>query len=281
MGSFKKWTDFNKRLLVSITLLAILALLIIFSSQPIIRWMMIGVIALLVGVGVWEYAQLAKGKRLELCQKLMVITAIITALSFALTRQFSHYATLPGFILFFSLLSFFIYHFKENYQALVLVAVEFFGICYVAIPLSCISGLIFLPGGKWWITYLILVTKITDIGGYFFGKLYGKRKLAPKLSPHKTIEGGIAGFFCAILMSLFLVFFTHTFFNDTFFLSYFDGLILGILLGVLGQIGDLAESLLKRDAEVKDSNTLPGLGGVLDMVDSLLFTAPIVYLFAL
>jgi phosphatidate cytidylyltransferase len=133
--------------------------------------------------------------------------------------------------------------------------------------------------GRWWLVYLLVVTKITDIGAYFIGRLWGKRRLAPVLSPKKTIEGAFGGFICAILGSLAMVYIGQEFAGKSFPLHPSDALWLGIVIGIFGQIGDLAESLLKRDAAAKDSNTLPGLGGILDMLDSLIFTAPIVYFY--
>jgi len=164
--------------------------------------------------------------------------------------------------------------------------VEFFGVCYVAVPLSFMLGILFpvphhgaMQEGRWWLVYLILVTKVTDVGAYFVGRLWGKRKMTPVLSPLKTVEGAAAGFLCAILLSLGMAYIGNRFSQGSFDLKISESVWLGMLLGIFSQIGDLAESLLKRDALVKDSNTLPGLGGVLDMVDSLLLTAPIVYFF--
>jgi len=117
------------------------------------------------------------------------------------------------------------------------------------------------------------------MGGYFAGKMWGKRKLAPHISPGKTVLGAIAGFFSAIALSL--VFFLISKWGDieSFQLDLSGAIILGGLIGLFSQLGDLAESLLKRDAKIKDSNTIPGVGGVLDLLDSLLFTIPILYLF--
>ena len=119
---------------------------------------------------------------------------------------------------------------------------------------------------------MIVVTVMTDVGAYFAGKKFGKKKLAPNLSPGKTIEGAAGGLMLALIASLVM------YFINSAHLSFFMAVLLGILFGIVGQAGDLAESLLKRDAGVKDSNGLPGLGGVLDIVDSLLFTAPLTYL---
>ena len=134
-----------------------------------------------------------------------------------------------------------------------------------------------LDDGRLWIAYLISVTKMTDIGGYFFGNLWGKEKLAPCLSPQKTWIGAIFGFISAIIASL--VFFAVSVFVPSFDLTLKASIFLGMLVGIASQLGDLAESLLKRDAKAKDSNSIPGIGGVLDLIDSLLFTTPVVYLF--
>ena len=127
--------------------------------------------------------------------------------------------------------------------------------------------------------YLLTVTKITDIGAYVAGSLLGKRKLAPHISPNKTIEGAFFGLLCAIGASFAFHLLGGAAPVGTFQLGTLAWLPLGCILGITGQFGDLSESLLKRDANKKDSNTLPGLGGVLDAVDSLLFNAPIIYLY--
>ena len=124
--------------------------------------------------------------------------------------------------------------------------------------------------GERWVFYLIFIVKMGDAAAYFIGKRFGRHKYAVHISPNKSIEGAVAGFvvtvICSLLAKLYL---------DHVPLAHLA--ILGILIGVLGQLGDLAESLLKRDAGVKDSGHIPGLGGVLDVVDSLLLTIPATY----
>jgi phosphatidate cytidylyltransferase len=117
------------------------------------------------------------------------------------------------------------------------------------------------------------------MGGYFVGRFLGRHKLAEELSPNKTKEGALGGLIAAILMSVLLLFIGQRWGGVFSRFSYTEFIFLGLVMGFLGQVGDLAESLLKRDVGVKDSNKIPGVGGLLDMVDSLLFTSPLVYLF--
>jgi len=128
-------------------------------------------------------------------------------------------------------------------------------------------------------TYVMLAFTLTwacDTGAYFVGRFFGRTKLMPDVSPGKSLEGGIAGLVAAILAGIG----AHFWFAP--YLTLLDAVVLGALVGVFGQLGDLVESLLKRDAETKDSSRLiPGHGGVLDRFDSLLFTAPIVYYYLL
>ena len=128
-------------------------------------------------------------------------------------------------------------------------------------------------GSTVYVVLILLCVKFTDIGAYFSGKALGRHKLIPWLSPGKTWEGlaggllvaGLTGTVCAILLL-----------RD---LTWPQGLVFGIVIGGVGQLGDLLESLMKRDADLKDSGTLiPGFGGILDVIDSPLLAAPFAYL---
>lgn len=113
---------------------------------------------------------------------------------------------------------------------------------------------------------------MTDVGGYLFGSKFGKTPLAPVVSPKKTIEGAIGGSLSAIAASMIVGYVIH--------LEWYQSLIAGILITVFAQLGDLSESLIKRDAGVKDSgDSLPGHGGFLDRADSYLFSTPIAYFY--
>lgn len=272
--------DLSRRFCVSIIAFALVAFLVAYSQNPVVQVLLLLVVMATVCVGVWEYARLAKAKGVRASPRLMVVVAAAVVLAFYISLY--SFPQMLLFALLLSLLVFFIHHFNEVQNALVSVAVEFFGIAYVAVPLSLMLGILYPQGvvqeGRWWLLYLIVVTKITDIGAYFVGRLWGKHMLS-SLSPKKTVEGALSGFSCAILASVGFHFLAEHYGAGHFHLPLIASIWLGALLGIVGQIGDLAESLLKRDAVVKDSNHLPGLGGVLDMVDSLLVTTPIVYFF--
>jgi phosphatidate cytidylyltransferase len=112
-----------------------------------------------------------------------------------------------------------------------------------------------------------------DVGAYFVGNMIGRHSLIPRISPNKTVEGTLGGLAFSLVTAVVSKSYLPSF-------PYGHLIALGILLGILALIGDLAESLLKRDCGVKDSGTsLSGFGGMLDLIDSLLFTAPIFYFY--
>ena len=124
------------------------------------------------------------------------------------------------------------------------------------------------------VMYAFLCTWACDTGAYFIGKFYGKTKLAPKLSPNKTVEGSVAAVVSSVLVSVIVAWVIR--------LPLGDALALGLIFGVLSQLGDLSESSLKRELDIKDFGTIvPGHGGILDRFDSLLFTGPLAYYYIL
>ncbi|MGA9119040.1 MAG: phosphatidate cytidylyltransferase [Bacteroidota bacterium] len=192
--------------------------------------------------------------------------------------------------------------FRNKPGALTNSAVTLAGVSYVSLFLGSLVGLreLFIPGdfpiyayfpvygpnvpeeivatvyrwGGFTVLTVFAAIWVCDSAAYFAGKAWGKHKLFPRVSPNKSWEGAVAGFCAAVLVflgarSLVLP-----------YLTLENALICGIIVGVFGQLGDLAESLLKRDAGVKDSsNLIPGHGGVLDRFDSLLFVSPLIFLY--
>lgn len=151
------------------------------------------------------------------------------------------------------------------------------GILYVGWTLSHYVSLRELEYGRNWVFLAILSTFACDTGAFLVGKRFGKRRFAPSISPGKTWEGAIAGLVAATAAAVALCFILNI--GDwTLPISYVHAAILGALIGIFAQAGDLLESLVKRRAGVKDSgNLLPGHGGLLDRIDSLVLTGVIVY----
>ncbi len=177
---------------------------------------------------------------------------------------------------------------KHNDRPIVTIAVTLLGVWYVAFLMNYLTRLAFGwrdagmmhsvgPTGRMMIIYLVAVVKMSDVGAFFTGRSLGRHKLFPRLSPKKTIEGLAGGIVSSIVVSLLFFWLTDGALGKVHF-GIHDAIILGILLPVVGVLGDLFESLLKRTAGIKDSGTLiPGMGGVLDVLDSLLFGAPVLY----
>ena len=151
-------------------------------------------------------------------------------------------------------------------------AMTLFGVLYLGLTLGMLSMTRLLPQGEWLIFFLLLVTWASDTGAYYVGTLYGRHRLAPTISPKKTVEGLVGGLIAAIIAG----YIARWWFLPE--LSGLDCLILATLLTIAGLWGDLAESAMKRTVGMKDSGgILPGHGGMLDRLDSLLFATPVFY----
>lgn len=169
-------------------------------------------------------------------------------------------------------------------QPLLSISTTLTGAVYTGVLLSFGLFLRHLPGheGAWHGTAIVftplLITWTSDTFAYFVGRQWGRHKLIPRVSPGKTVEGAAGAVVGSLLVGIGYAAVLGSF--ATYRMSLLEGALLGLLVSVVAQVGDLAESLLKRDAGVKDSGTLlPGHGGALDRFDSLLFTLPLAYFF--
>lgn len=180
----------------------------------------------------------------------------------------------------------------DGLKPLIEVATTVLGFIYIPVMFGFMAKLCFLPemvgvlgdgevsavSGGWLVLWVVVVTKGTDIGAYCTGTLMGKHKMIPHISPGKTWEG----FYGAILISVGMGAGLYALMGDS--LAIFTGwhhvIILSVLLSLLTVVGDLAESVIKRSLATKDSGEiLPGIGGALDLIDSLCFTAPVAFLY--
>jgi phosphatidate cytidylyltransferase len=171
---------------------------------------------------------------------------------------------------------------KKNPAGITAIATTLFGLMYVPWLLNFIQKINYFPHvppveGKLFLIYFVLVTKFSDTGAYAVGSLIGRHKMIPRISPGKTWEGFGGAILFSTLASLVYV---HFLGGHMFGMNALHAVVLGVILSVTAVIGDLIESLFKREAGVKDSGRFfPGIGGILDLLDSLLFNAPIMYLY--
>lgn len=161
-------------------------------------------------------------------------------------------------------------------RSLVDVSVLIFGMLYIGFTLGHLLLIRALPDGIFLIFFVILVTWAGDTGAYYAGVRMGRTPLATRISPNKTVEGLLGGCLLAVVTA----FIARSWFIPSF--TIVDALVLGVMLTMAGLMGDLSESMFKRGAGVKDSGSLiPGHGGMLDRLDSLLLTAPTYYYYVI
>jgi phosphatidate cytidylyltransferase len=168
---------------------------------------------------------------------------------------------------------------RTNSSGIMAISTTLFGLMFVPWLLNFIQKINFFPGvdGRFYVLYFILVTKFSDMGAYLVGSLIGRHKMIPRISPGKTWEGFSGAILVSTAASLVFV---HFLGDKMAGMNPLHAIILGVLLSSTAVIGDLIESLFKREAGMKDSgNFFPGIGGILDLLDSLLFNAPIMYLY--
>jgi phosphatidate cytidylyltransferase len=257
---------------VTSALILTLAALVTFFFP---NWVFALLASYLIGVGLLEFFNMIEKKGIFVYKYIAIAIGILLPVINCLQHGYEGYLGLEPFYIILACLFIFILQFarKDSSQALVSIAVTLLGLLYIAWFFSFFVKLKFLPGGALLVAFVILVTKMGDIGAFFIGRAFGRHNLIPRISPHKTIEGTVGGLVFSLLTAIASKSYLPGF-------HYAHLLFLGVLLGVLAQVGDLAESLLKRDCDMKDSGkNLSGFGGVLDLIDSLIFTVPIFYFY--
>lgn len=168
---------------------------------------------------------------------------------------------------------------RSNTAGILAISTTLFGLMYVPWLLNFIQKINFFLGvdGHYYLLYFVVITKFSDTGAYLVGSLIGRHKMIPRISPGKTWEGFGGALAVSVLASLVFVYYLGEHMAG---MNWRHAVILGLLLGLAAVVGDLIESIFKREAGVKDSGRFfPGIGGILDLLDSLLFNAPIMYLY--
>ena len=232
-------------------------------------------IALLVIPAQFELSKLAAAKNLKIFAPVSTIVSILLATCW----YWSQFVEAPlaiylAFLLVFSLLALLLYQYIYCGTSAVLAncGANYFSIIYLGLLSSFVLA-IRIDFGTWPLLMFIFVVKSSDIGAYTIGTLFGKHKFSPKISPGKTWEGMAGAVATAMIVAI-------LFAEICDIMVWSLAAIFGFAFAFIGQIGDLVESMIKRDAEQKDSaNNVPGFGGILDIIDSPLAAAPFAYLF--
>lgn len=158
------------------------------------------------------------------------------------------------------------------------VAITIFSLLYIPFMFSFLKLILLMPDGRFFMVYVFVVAFVGDTFAYFTGKALGKHKLCPEISPNKTVEGSIGSVLSVIICSIIMTIIGNNIFNMD--LNFIYMVLAGSIAGIAGQFGDLAASAIKRYCKIKDfGNVIPGHGGILDRFDSILFIAPIIYMF--
>ncbi|MFC2140081.1 phosphatidate cytidylyltransferase [Bacteroidota bacterium] len=262
------------RAAVAIFFLPMLILITYYGKVPFL------ILGLIIGlVSFYEFNFLAHNKK----SYPNLILGLLSVFTIILNAYFKFIGYFHLFIIISIVLSL-VEMFRNRESAILNLGSTFLGICYIGLMSASIvslrefysgSELMYSQGANIILSVLASIW-ICDTAAFFFGIAFGKHKIFPRVSPKKSWEGSIAGFVFAVITMVAAKYIWLDFF------SMEDVIIIGILIGTLGQAGDFVESLIKRDAGVKDSSSLlPGHGGMFDRFDSLLMTAPVVYLYLL
>lgn len=265
-----------------------IALAIIFSGYEILFWLLISVFGM---IGLLEFYRMLDHKGLPNFKITGMICGVVM-----LAGSFYYFSTIGpagsydfevAVLLFFLLTVFGRQMFARlrHEEPLQTMAYTLFGLLYVLWLYNFITKIVYLTPrsstgavtGQFYVLYLIAVTKFADMGAYLTGSAIGRHMMTPHISAKKTWEGFFGALIFALLCSLMLFKLMPGHLSA---LTWTHATILGLLLGFGAIVGDLAESIIKRSTDVKDSgNLLPGIGGALDLLDSLLFTAPLLFFY--
>ncbi len=251
------------------TLILLPAFLAIVMAGPV--WLFGATVVLIGAAGQWEFTGMFERAGIRTRRVMGLVGGVVVTASFA--GPVPEGVALTASLL--AVLAAALWRPRGERVAWEPVAVTVFGICYVNWLLGYGFWLRDLPFGKQWVLLLIWVTWLGETAAYLVGSSVGRRPLAPVISPQKTIEGAVAQFCVSVVAAVV---------GQAWFFAALPrehAVAVGALLGVVGQVGDLVESALKRSVGTKDTGHLiPGHGGILDRVDSLLFNTPVLFYYA-
>lgn len=258
-----------KRLIVAIILIPVGVTLIKLGGWPLTIF-----VSLLLGIAAWEYCHLFMLAGYSPSTSIVVAGVVALTIS-RLVSGFEHQDLILTIIVLTCMGYHLILYERGRDTSAMDFAISLGGVAYLGILGPHLISLRLLPDGIWWFMLIMPVTWLADSAAFFIGSRFGKHKIAPRLSPKKSWEGYIGGIVAGILAGILFSLLWHAVSPA---MTIERGIIVGIVLSVFPILGDLGESMLKRQIGVKDSsNLLPGHGGLLDRLDSWIWAAAIGY----
>ncbi|OGU41077.1 MAG: hypothetical protein A2X61_14300 [Ignavibacteria bacterium GWB2_35_12] len=288
-----------KRIIVAFVGIPLALLIMYLGGYPFLV-----TVAIISSIALWEFYKIAEKKHAFPNKFPGILAGLVLMSLFYYRNTFFDFVWLLIFLTLFIIIVFSLELFRNKPNGFLNVSTTIAGVIYISASFCCLIGLrefyklidspIFandITGINrsfiistftksifccWLVANIFISVWVSDSAAYFIGVKFGKHRLFPRISPKKSWEGAVAGFIFAIIgFSVSSALLIPKF-------PIMHAIIIGAIIGVIGQVGDLAESLLKRDAGIKDSSgIIPGHGGVLDRFDSILFVAPAVYIYLL
>jgi phosphatidate cytidylyltransferase len=278
---------FYRRLISAIAMWSI-ALLVIFSGNETIFLVLIGLLGM---AGLWEYFRMIEqsGTRCFTAFGMACGAASFIGSYFALRTNSQtaayDFENIVLLVFLFGVFARQMFRPAAKTAPLETMAYTLFGLLYVAWLFNFMTKIVYViprtahgaTVGQFYVLYLVVVTKFADMGAYLVGSRIGRHQMMSHISPAKTWEGFFASLVFAVAASCSLILLMP---RHLAWLNFLHGTILGLLIGIAAVVGDLGESIIKRSTGVKDSGALlPGIGGMLDLIDSLLFSAPLLFFY--
>jgi phosphatidate cytidylyltransferase len=265
-----------------------IALFVIFSGNEIVFLLLIGSLGM---AGLWEYFQMLERSGIRCftafgmaCGAASFIGSFFALRTNSQTAAYD-FENIVVLVFLFGVIARQMFRPTGKIAPLETMAYTLFGLMYVAWLFNFMTKIIYvIPRtaqgatlGQFYVLYLVVVTKFADMGAYLVGSRIGRHHMMTHISPSKTWEGFLGSLVFAVAASCVLIALLP---GQLARLNFIHGSILGLLIGIAAAVGDLGESIIKRSTGVKDSGALlPGIGGMLDLIDSLLFTAPLLFFY--
>ena len=261
-----------KRILVAVILIPIGVAAILFGG-----WIYIATVCLILGLAAWEYVRLFQTGGLEPAGFLVIGGTLLIVVGRA-WNDFDSAPWMLSLLILLSLTAHLVAYERGRDQAATDFGITLGGIFYIGWIGAYLISLRQIPHGQWWVLTVLPSVWLADSGAYFIGRSLGRHKLSPRLSPKKTWEGYVGGIVTGVVGTMLLAALWSIWAGPDSGLSLGHAAVLGLVMGIFPTLGDLGESLVKRQVGVKDSgNLLPGHGGVFDRIDSWLWAGVLGY----